>query len=506
MLVSASGMAARSTHLSHESGAPRAPLAVTTVALALAAVYAVAIVRSGGESLLLAPLVAAVVVLAVFAHPAVGLYVLFGSAILFEQFTIAGIVPITQARFFVNINAYTPIPIRLSVADLLVLLTAASLVVQRLRARGEPLRMGTFGWAVVVYFSIFILGTVIGAARGGAWKPDVALSELRAPFHFCVMYFLAANLVRDRRQLSIFMWLFVLMVGVKALQAILSYLEALSLPYSLRSITSHEDVVFFGVAIALGVMAAVLGLRTRLAAVLLALGPVILIAELVAYRRVGFIALGVTLIAFALLTLFTHPRRGAVLVAVGSLGLAAYAVIFWESVGPVAEPLRALRTVFDASATSLVDQYSNAWRDIEHQNIAYTIQQLPLTGVGVGQRYLFEREPSNIPFPYWRFITHDALLWLWLKAGPVGAFGLWFLVARALLVGAALYRRLSEGWLRWVVALPLALVVTQIVFSSVDLGLTYSRTMIVLGASLGLTAFIAEQHPSAASGAGRRAP
>lgn len=473
----------------------RSPFVLALIAVALALAYAVAIVRSGGETLLLVPLIAAIVVLGVFAHPAVGLYVLFGSAILFEQFTIAGIVPITQARFFVNINAYTPIPLRLSVADLLILLTVASLVVQRLRAKGAPLRMGPFGWAVVAYFSIFILGTFIGAARGGAWKPDIALNEARAPFQLCVMYFLAANLVRDRRQLGIFMWLFVLMVGVKAVQAILSYLQVMSLPYSLRTIISHEDVVFFGVAISLAVMAAVLGLRTRLAKVLLVLGPLILIAELVAYRRVGFIALGVALMALTLLTLFTNPRRGVVLVAAGSAALAAYATIFWESVGPVAEPLRALRTVFDASATSLTDQYSNAWRDIEHQNIAHTIRQLPLTGVGVGQRYLFEREPSNIPFPYWRFITHDALLWLWLKAGPIGAFALWFLVARALLVLAALYRRLSERWLRWVVALPLALVITQIVFSSVDLGLTYSRTMIVLGAALGLGAFIAEQHP-----------
>jgi hypothetical protein len=31
----------------------------------------------------------------------------------------------------------------------------------------------------------------------------------------------------------------------------------------------------------------------------------------------------------------------------------------------------------------------------------------------------------------------------------------------------------------------------------VDLGLTYSRTMIVLGASLGLAAVVAERHPYA---------
>ena len=100
----------------------------------------------------------------------------------------------------------------------------------------------------------------------------------------------------------------------------------------------------------------------------------------------------------------------------------------------------------------------------------------------------------DISFPYWRFITHDALLWLWLKAGLLGAFALWFLVARALLVGVSLHRRVRDPLLRWAVTLPVALVVTQVVFSSVDLGLTYSRTMIVLGISLGILAFVAEEH------------
>jgi hypothetical protein len=474
---------------------PRQPLVLTTVALASAVAYAFAIVNSGGDVLLVVPLVGVIVVVAVFAHPAIGLYVLFGSAILFEQFTIAGIVPVTyQVRFFVNINAYTPIPIRLSLADLLMLLTAAALVVQRLRATGGRLRAGAFGWAVLGYVGVFVVGTVIGVTRGGAWNADVALAELRAPFQLGLTYFLTANLMRDLRQLSVFMWLFVLASSVKAAQTILNFNEASNLSYTLRTFITHEDVVFIGVAIALALVAVLLGLRTRLARVLIALLPLLLVAELVANRRVGLIALGVTVVAVALLLLFTHPRRVAVLVVCASVGLAGYAVFFWDATGPIAEPIRALRTVFDASATSLTDQYSSAWRDIEHQNIAYTMSEVPFTGVGVGQRYFFERQPDEIPFAYWRFITHDALLWLWLKAGPLGAFALWFLVARAALVGAALFRRVDDPALRWCVALPIALIVMQVVFSSVDLGLTYSRTMVVLGASLGLAAFVAEHH------------
>jgi len=273
----------------------------------------------------------------------------------------------------------------------------------------------------------------------------------------------------------------------------LNYVEAQSLPYWLDAVSSHEDVVFWSVPVALAVVALVLGIRNRLVYVLLATQPIILIAEFISNRRVGLIGLGVTLVAITLLLCFSHPRRAAALAALGAIVLVSYAVIFWDADGPVAAPLRAMRSIVDTSDLPIVDQYSNQWREIENENIAFTIKQLPLTGVGLGQRYLFEREPSEVPFEYWRYITHNAPLWLWLKAGPLGAFALWFLVARTLLLGAALYRRHAEPSLRLILALPIALVVSQIVFSSVELGLTYSRNMIVLGVALGLISFLARQ-------------
>ena len=477
---------------------PSASSVLAALSLALAAAYAVAIVRTDGDAVLLFPLVGAIVVLAVLAHPVVGLYVLFGSALLFEQFLVPGLSPITQySRIFQNLSAYTPIPLRLSLVDLLIILIAIGLVAQRLRARHEPLRMGAFGWAILGYFAVFLLGIVIGAARGGAWNTEVVLNELRAPVQLCVAYFLAANLVRERRHLQVFMWLFVLIVSIKALQGILNYFEAQSLPFWLDATSSHEDVVLWIPLVGLMLVALVLGIRTKLAYTIFAVQPIILAAQFLSNRRVGFIALGVTLLALTVLLFFSHPRRAATVATLGLIAVVSYTVLFWEADGPLAEPLRALRSIVEPSSLPIVDQLSNTWRDIENGNIAYTMKQLPLTGVGLGQRYLFEREPAEVPFIYWRFITHNAPLWLWLKAGPLGAFALWFLVGRALVVSAGVYRRLAEPSLRLVVALTIALVISQIVFSSVELGLTYSRTMIVLGITLGLAALLAEQHPPA---------
>jgi len=146
----------------------------------------------------------------------------------------------------------------------------------------------------------------------------------------------------------------------------------------------------------------------------------------------------------------------------------------------------------DPRSVSARDQSSNKWRQIENHNIAFTIQQVPVTGVGLGQKYLVNQQPPPLyDFIYWQYITHNALLWLWLKAGPVAALALWSVVARALLVGSAIFVRGRDRRIQWIAALPVALVVSQVVFSSVDLGLTYSRSMIVLGTVLGVLTYLA---------------
>ena len=463
-------------------------------ALAIASAYAAAIVLTGGDPRLLVPPAAILMVLAVCVHPVVGLYLVFGAALLFEQFPIPGLTPLTsQAPIYQNLSQFTPIPLRLSLLDLLILLTYASWFARRLAGERLGARMGPFGWPVLLYLSVFAVGMVIGAARGGAWDPVVALNEIREPAHVCLMYFLAANLVRDRTQLTAVLAVFMALVGVKALQGVGNYGESLKLAYDLDAVTSHEDVVFFDVAIGLAVVAALLGIRTKLAYALFALQPVILGAELFTERRVAFIALGTIAFAITLLALAGTPRRGLVFATVGALLLGAYIVVFGQDTGALGQPIRALRSVIDPSEVGARDQLSGAWREIENRNIEYTMHQLPLTGVGLGQQYIFREEPPPLwGFTYWRYETHNAVLWLWLKAGPLGGFALWFLVARVLVLGSRWHVRLADPWLRWAAALPVLLVLTQFVFSSVELGLTYSRTMITLGTVLGLGAVIGD--------------
>jgi hypothetical protein len=190
--------------------------------------------------------------------------------------------------------------------------------------------------------------------------------------------------------------------------------------------------------------------------------------------------------------------RATLIVLIAALALSTvYAGAFWNSQSRLAEPLRVVRGIIDPGAVSWRDQSSDAWRETENSNISYTMRQLPLTGVGLGQQYLFDREPPPLTsFVYWRYIAHNALLWVWLKAGPYAAFVFWFLVGTALMRGLRLYRKLEDPFLRASAAFPVLLIVSQVVFSSVDLGLTYNRTMTTLGVALGLTATLSAWLPA----------
>jgi len=481
--------------------AQRLRMAAVAAALAVAGAYAVAVVALDERVLVFGLLGAALTTLLVFVRPAIGVYTLFAGAVLFEQAGITGLSPITeQVHFFKGFDTFTTIPLHASPADVLLMLSAVALVVSHAMGR-HAMRMGPFGWAVAGYGAVFVIGTLVAIARG-SWNADAAITELRSPLQMCVMYFLAASLLRQRGQLALLLWIFALLVGVKALQGILNYQESLTLPYALEAVTGHEDVVFFDLAVVLALVMFALGVRTRFAYALLALQPLILGAEILTQRRVGLAALGATLLVVAVLFIRANPRRGLLLAAAGALTVGAYVGIFWEQdEGLLALPIRTLRAALDPTSVSVRDQSSDNWRLIENRNIEFTIRALPLTGVGVGGRYVQHEQPPSMTyvFEYWRYITHNALLWLWLKAGPLGGFALWFLVARVILMGSAMFVRIRDPRQRVLTLVPVALIAIQVAFSSVDMGLTHARPMIVLGTVLGACAFLFAPSVSARS-------
>jgi len=148
------------------------------LAIAVAGSYAATLVATEGEPLLVVPLVGALVGLAIFTRPELGLYLLFVAAILLEQFEISGLSPLTaRTNFFQNISGFSE----------------RTVALQRLRSRrrhdlGELVdasccwrqRSGTLRtsrWASRPTILAFAFGAVIGASRGGSWDAIAALAK-----------------------------------------------------------------------------------------------------------------------------------------------------------------------------------------------------------------------------------------------------------------------------------------------------------------------------------------
>lgn len=464
----------------------------TAGVLLIAGVYGLVTVVTAEPLLVIAP-IALVVGTIIFLRPIIGVYIGLTAAVLFEQWGVQGLDPITaQTHFFDNIAGYSTIDVRLSLADFFIAVTLAAAALNK--THGVRMwHVGPIGLGVLAYVGSFALGAVVGFVRGG-WDSGAMFAELRGPIYLGALYLLTVNLVGTPTQVVRVVQLFVVLVGVKACQGLWNGAVMFDSGLRLEAVTSHEDVIFFDATLVLALAAAVLRGRSRTTLVLAALVPAIVVTELLTQRRVAFIALGGA-VCVALVCLGTvRPRLTLSIAAVAVVFVGAYLAAFWGAEGTLAQPVRAVRGMVSPETLSERDRLSNYWRDIENLNIAFTLRDLPLSGVGLGQEYEFQQEPPPLTgFTYWRYMTHNAVFWIWLKGGLIGFFSFWFLMAQGVTASVRLVRQLQRTGLAMFAFVPLGLLVSQVIYSSVDLGLTYSRPMIVLGIGLGLLAPLAAQ-------------
>ncbi|HVD30214.1 MAG TPA: hypothetical protein VNE19_00700, partial [Methylomirabilota bacterium] len=120
-----------------------------------------------------------------------------------------------------------------------------------------------------------------------------------------------------------------------------------------------------------------------------------------------------------------------------------------------------------------------------------TIHQDPVLGVGFGREFIMVATLADLSWwPFWRFETHNNVLWMWLKTGAVGYAIFWFLMGSAISRAAYAARRLVDPALRTAGLFCLLSVVGVIVFAWVDLGLVSGRVTVFLGTVLGLVSVL----------------
>jgi hypothetical protein len=118
----------------------------------------------------------------------------------------------------------------------------------------------------------------------------------------------------------------------------------------------------------------------------------------------------------------------------------AYLAVFWNtSNGIISEPAQAIRSVINPGER---DYESNLYRDIETQNLQFTISTSPIMGIGFGRQFIVIRPLVDLTatWPFQLYMPHNNMLWIWMRTGIVGFMSFWAIVGLAILLAIASIR------------------------------------------------------------------
>jgi hypothetical protein len=212
----------------------------------------------------------------------------------------------------------------------------------------------------------------------------------------------------------------------------------------------------------------------------------------IAQRRAAMLTLALAL-GLMLLMMAQQNRRLFWRIAPPAAFVAvAYLAAFWNSAGPLGLAARAVRSVLRNSSGNYQEDASTFYRLIENLNIFHTLRQAPLTGVGFGHPFhIIAPMPDISFFEWWQYITHNSVLWIWMKTGVFGFFAMVLLVGLAIVTGVRVVRMIPETKVEGrrdlsAIALTAVLyVVMHFTYAYVDMAWDM-QSMIYLGLMIGL--------------------
>jgi hypothetical protein len=424
----------------------------------------------------------ALVALAVW-RPRYGLYAALVISVLFEPQSRD---PFMSIGVFIhgNVSSWSPFSfVIFSPLELLLIATALTTVVAALVGR-RPMRQGQLWLPLLVFLLLVGASLAFGVARGG--NLNIALWETRSLFVAGLVALLVPTLLTERGHVTHVLNLLLIAVVLLTLDTIyrrFALVDTGKMGLSIEWAFEHETPVLMNFAVVLLVARLVwpASARARLAALLI---PVIIYGQMLTERRAGWVCLDIGL---ALIVIFVFRLRRKMfyflilpllLVYVGYLG------VFWNADGPIAEPARAVRSINDPEGR---DVDSNLYRLMERLNIRENIHAQPVTGLGFGQQYIFYYPMADLSWwPFWHYIPHNGLLFLWMKMGPVGFIVFLTLCGAGLVRGVQLLKRASNDRSAPVLVAIVSLLLMLVVYSYVDIAMNNTRVTIMLGFVLGV--------------------
>ena len=256
--------------------------------------------------------------------------------------------------------------------------------------------------------------------------------------------------------------------------------------------TNHSDSVLFVTALIILLAHALEQRTTKIIGRSLLLAAPILLGIVLNNRRLAFVSLGAApLVIYLALKPSRRKRRITWAMAIGVPLLIGYVLVGAElpSASPLLKPAKLAMSVLEQKDAS------SASRDIENENLIYTLRQSPVFTTGFGHDY--QSSPNNPPvdltetFANFRLIAHNGVLWIWSLAGVIGFTLLWTIYPLGGTLALRGYRAAQTPLERSAALSALGAVVVCVVQIWGDQGFNSYMTLITFGVAFAIATRLA---------------
>lgn len=442
----------------------------------------------------LGALVALGIVAAIAYQPRYGVYLilfaaLLGDASLLPAYPFVKNFSSAESLLYIN-SALIFSPLELSLVLVLVLWLGKAAM-----RRQVKIITGVLFGPAACFALMLIVGLLYGLGTGG--NSNVALWEIRPILYLFFMLIFVTNLLEKATHLSRMIWIVMLALSIEGVVGSYYYFVVLKMNLStVESITEHSAAIHMNTLFVLVLASWLYKASAAKRWLLLLLVPPVLLTYLATQRRAAFLSLGIALVLMAVM-LYKENRRlfWRLAPTAAVIGL-LYIGVFWNSNSTLGLPAQALRSVIAPQAGSS-DQLSNLYRDIENENVSFTIHQAPLTGVGFGNKfYIIHQMPDISFFVWWEYIVHNSIFWMWMKTGILGFLSMVFLVGFSIMTGARLLDRLANPDQKAMALTATLYLVMHFLYAYADMSWD-NQSMIYVGAMLGVINYLDHVTPSA---------
>lgn len=350
--------------------------------------------------------------------------------------------------------------------------------------------------ALYVFGSTMLSLAVLGLAKGGQmdWTFRQTIHMMQLP----IVGLLFLYALRIPEDLAAIGTAYVIAAIARSLLVIWVYFGVCvpqgitALPGKPEWCTNHSDTVLFVSALVILFAHALEQRQKHITYRAIGVGLLIFVAVVLNNRRIAFVSMAIApFLIYLALDPSKRKRKFTFAIMAAAPLLAGYVLIGSESTSksPLLKPAHDIVSVLDQQDSS------SRSRDIENENLIYTLGENPVVTRGFGQEY--DYAPNNVPtdlsatFKNFRIIAHNGVLWMWSIAGVVGFTLLWLVYPLAGTMAIRGYRRADTPLERSAALAALGMVAVCVMQIWGDQGFNSYMTLITFGVAFSVASRLA---------------